>query len=119
MKGGLYLCRHKTNNRQRTQKVQPPARTLEARENQMIALVDQAEAELRAKKASSQVVTHYLKLGTLRAQIELETLKSNNLLITAKTEQIKSTARTEEMFKEAIAAFRSYSGASLPGGDDD
>ena len=104
---------------EKTTKKQPPARTLEARENQMISLAfDQAEAELRAKKASSQVVTHYLKLGTLRAQIELETLKSQNLLITAKTEQIKSTARSEEMFKEAIAAFKQYSGAS-PGGDDD
>lgn len=96
-------------NKQQTKntKVQPPARTLEARENQMIALAfDQVEAELRAKKASSQVVTHYLKLGTLRAQIELETLVCNNLLITAKTEQIKSTARTEEMFKEAISGLQ-------------
>lgn len=100
-------------------KKQPPARTLEARENQMIALAfDQAEAELREKKASSQVVTHYLKLGTLRAQIELETLRNQNELIAAKTEALKATARTEEMFKEAIAAFRSYSGAPS-GGDDD
>lgn len=104
---------------EKTTKKQPPARTLEARENQMIALAfDQAEAELRNKTASSQVVTHYLKLGTLRAQYELESLKQQNLLMAAKTDQIKSTARSEEMFKEAIAAFKQYSGAS-PGGDDD
>lgn len=104
---------------QRKNTKQPPAKTLEARENQMIALAfDQAEDELRKKQATSQVLTHYLKLGTIRAQIELETLKAQNKLLEAKTDQIKSQARTEEMFKEAIAAMRQYSGASL-GGDDD
>ena len=109
-----------TKQSTKSTKVQPPAKTLEARENQMIALAfDQAETELRNKSASSQVVTHYLKLGTLRSQIELETLREQNKLIVAKTEQIKSTAQTAEMFKEAIAAMRQYNGNSSGGDKDD
>lgn len=44
-----------------------PALTPEARENQMISLaVDLAEQQLRDGTASSQVITHFLKLGTTR-----------------------------------------------------
>ena len=54
----------KTNKR-------PPARTPEARENQLISLaVDLAEKQLSAGTASSQVITHYLKLGSSKDKIE-------------------------------------------------
>ena len=110
-----------TSNKQpsNSKRTPPPATTLEAREAQMIALAfDQAELELRNKTASSQVVSHYLKLGTMRAQAELEALKENNKLIVAKTEALQSTKRIEELYKEALGAMKSYSGAT-PGGEDD
>ena len=52
-----------------------PAISPEARENQMIALaVDLAEEQLRNGTASSQVITHYLKLGSTKEKIEKEIL---------------------------------------------
>jgi len=90
----------------------PPAKTPEARENQMIALaVDLAEKQLREGKASSQVITHFLKLATTKEQIEKEILERQKDLITAKTEALKSAKRVEELYMEALEAMRSYSGA--------
>lgn len=88
-----------------------PALTPEARENQMIALaVDLAEQQLRDGTASSQVITHYLKLGSTKEKIEKEILEKQKELITAKTEQLKSQKRIEELYTDAIAAMRRYSG---------
>ena len=53
-----------------------PALTPEARENQMIALaVDCAEQQLRDGTASSQVIVHYLKLGSSKERLEKEKLE--------------------------------------------
>ena len=50
-----------------------PALTPEARENQMIDLaVNLAEQQLRDGTAKSQVIVHFLKLGTQRAKLEQE-----------------------------------------------
>lgn len=89
------------------------AMTLESRENQLISLaVDLAEKQLRDGSASAQVITHYLKLGTTRAALEKTKLERENELLKAKTENLQSQKRTEEMFTEAIAAMKSYSGVS-------
>ena len=70
-----------------TQKKMRPAITPEARENQMIALaVDLAEKQLIEGTASSQVITHYLKLATTKEKIEREILEKQKELIVAKTE---------------------------------
>lgn len=92
-------------------KKRPPARTPEARENQMIALaIDLAEKQLQKGTASSQVITHYLKLGSTKERIEKEILEKQKDLITAKTEAIQSAKRVEELYVEAMAAFTTYSG---------
>ena len=92
-----------------------PALSPEARENQMIALaVDLAEQQLREGTASSQVITHYLKLGTTKAELEKEKLQLENELTKAKTESVKSMKRSEELMVEAIKAFRNYSGNGDP-----
>lgn len=88
-----------------------PALTPEARENQMISLaVDLAEQQLRDGTASSQVITHYLKLGSTKERIEREILERQKDLITAKTENLKSQKRVEELYAEALKAFRTYNG---------
>lgn len=88
-----------------------PALTPEARENQMIALaVDLAERQLREGTASSQVITHYLKLATVQEKLKNDKLIEENKLLKARTEQIESTKRSEELMAEAIKAFRTYSG---------
>ena len=89
----------------------PPAGTPEARENQLIALaVDLAERQLREGTASSQVITHYLKLGSTKERMEKEMMAEQIKLLTAKTEALKSAKHVEELYAEAMAAFRNYSG---------
>ena len=92
-----------------------PALTPEARENQVISLaMDLAEQQLRDGTASSQVITHFLKLATAKANLEKEKLIQENKLLQAKTEQIQSAQRNEELVEKAIAAFRNYGGYGDP-----
>lgn len=77
----------------------------------MIALaVDLAEKQLEEGTASSQVITHYLKLATTRERLEKEKLKAENELLKAKTESLQSASRLEELYKNAVSAMRSYQG---------
>lgn len=95
----------------RTTKKSRPALTPEARENQMISLaVDLAEQQLRDGTASSQVITHYLKLGSTKERIEKEILQKQKELITAKTESLQSMQRVEELYAQALDAMRLYGG---------
>lgn len=88
-----------------------PATTPEARENQMIALaVDLAEQQLRDGTASSQVISHYLKLGSSREKLEQERIAQENKLLEAKIEAAESEKRVEELYLMALNAMRSYSG---------
>lgn len=100
----------KTNSKLNERKSRP-ALTPEARENQMIALaVDLAEQQLRDGTASSQVITHYLKLGSTKERIEKEILTKQKELITAKTESLKSAKKVEELYASALDAMREYGG---------
>jgi len=88
-----------------------PALTPEARENQLIYLaIDLAEQQLRDGTASSQVITHYLKLGSSKDRLEKEILEKQKDLITAKTEALQSSKRIEELYADAITAMRQYGG---------
>ena len=98
-----------------------PALTPEARENQLIALaVDLVQQRLIDGSASSQETTHFLKLGSMKNQLEMEKLREENKLLQAKTESIQSAKRVEELYAEAINAMRRYSGnrSSSDEGDD-
>lgn len=89
-----------------------PALTPEARENQLISLaVDLAEKQLQEGTASAQVITHYLKLGSTKEQLEKEKLRNENLLIEAKTKSFQSMDELKTMYEEALIAMRNYSGA--------
>lgn len=97
-----------------------PALTPEARENQMISLaVDLAEKQLMEGTASSQVITHYLKLGSTKERIEKEILEKQKELISAKTEALQSAKRIEELYTDAISAMRRYSGQGGPDDNDE
>ena len=92
-----------------------PALTPEARENQLISLaVDLAEKQLQEGTASSQVITHYLKLGSGRERLEREKLEEENKLLKARTEQLQSMKRVEELYEEAIKAMKNYGGQGEP-----
>lgn len=95
-----------------------PALTPEARENQMISLaVDLAEKQLEEGTASSQVITHFLKLGSSKERLEREKLEEENKLLRAKTENLQSQKRVEELYAEALTAMRRYSGQGEPEND--
>lgn len=88
-----------------------PALSPEARENQLISLaVDLAEKQLRDGSASSQVITHYLKLGSTKERIEKEILEKQKELIEAKTQNYHSVQRIEELYQSAMDAMKQYSG---------
>ncbi len=109
----------KVNNSSKSTRDIRPALTPEARENQLISLaVDLAEKQLQEGTASSQVITHYLKLGSTKERIEKEILEKQKELISAKTESIKSAQRIEELYAEAINAMRKYSGQGVNSDDE-
>lgn len=103
-----------TNSSGSSQRMRP-ALTPEARENQLISLaVDLAEQQLREGTASSQVITHYLKLGSTREKLERERLEEENKLLKAKTENLQSMRKVEELYAEALKAMRNYGGKGEP-----
>ena len=104
------MAKVKTSSDSKKNKMRP-ALTPEARENQMIFLATElAEQQLRDGTASSQVITHYLKLGSSKEKLERDILKEQKKLITAKTESLVSSKRIEELYANAITAMREYGG---------
>jgi hypothetical protein len=102
-----------TKSKTEQQRKLPPAKTPEARENQLVAMaVDLAEKQLRDGTATSQVITHFLKMGSTKEKIEKEILEKQKELITAKTEALKSQKRIEDLYANALNAMRRYSGVS-------
>ncbi len=88
-----------------------PATTPEGRENELVsAAIDLAEDQIRNGNASSQVITHFLKLGSTRERLEQQRLEHENELTRVRIEAIESQKRVEELYMEALQAMRSYSG---------
>lgn len=88
-----------------------PSLTPDAKENQMIALaMVMAEKQLRDGTASSQVITHFLKLGSSKERLEQEILEKQATLLEAKTESLKSTKVMEELYSDALKAMKIYKG---------
>ena len=92
-----------------------PAIDPEAREQQMISYaVDLAEQQLLDGTASSKVITHFLKLGTTRAELEKEKLRRENEMLEAKTKAYQSSEEIKELYEGAIKAMRIYQGQGDP-----
>lgn len=88
-----------------------PALSPEAKENQMISYaMDLAEEQLRNGTASSQVITHFLKLGSERERLERERLKEENKLLRAKTKALDDQKEIKVLYADALKAMRRYSG---------
>lgn len=93
-------------------KRRPPATTPEAKENQMISLAfDLAEKRLMNGTATSQEVTHFLKLGSSKERLERQLMEQDIELKKAKTESIQSAKRVEELYINALNAMRTYTGS--------
>ena len=100
-----------------------PAITPEGREMQLINLaMDLVEQRLRDGTASSQETTHFLKLGSIRNQLEVKKLEKETELLEAKKENLESSARMEKLYSDAMEAMKTYSGQNddiILDGDDD
>lgn len=64
--------------------------------------------------ASSQVITHFLKLGSGKERLEREKLEEENKLLRAKTKALEESAESKVMYEEVLRAMRDYSGAGDP-----
>ena len=70
------------------------ATTPEGREGQLVSeAIDLAERQIRAGTASSQVITHFLKLGSTREQLEQQRLQHENELTRVKIEALEGQKR--------------------------
>lgn len=96
-----------------------PGITPEARENQLISdAIDLAEQQIRNGTASSQIITHFLKLGTTKMELEKEKLRYDIEMTKAKTEAIQATQHSEELYENAIKAMQRYSGQGVSEDDE-
>lgn len=94
-----------------TRRVRRPANTVKGREDQLISLaVDLAEKQMVEGTASSQVITHFLKLGSSREKLEQQRLEGENQLLNAKIEAMAASQRVEELYFEALNAMKTYTG---------
>lgn len=93
-------------------KTRPPL-TPEAQENQMISLaMDLARKQLQEGTASSQVITHFLRLGTEKERLERVNLEKEIMLKSAKTDAIENAAKMDELYEKALIAFTQYKGGN-------
>ena len=96
-----------------------PATTEEAREKQLVRLaVDLAEQQIIDGTASSQVITHFLKICSSKEKIQNDILAEEKKLIKARTEAIESAKRVEELYTKALDAMRAYGGHGSEQSDD-
>lgn len=92
-----------------------PATTPQGRENELISAAhDLAEEQIRNGQASSQVITHFLKLGSSRERLEQQRIAHENELLQVKKEAMERADRIESLMTEAVNAMRSYQGDSTP-----
>lgn len=95
-----------------------PALNPEDREQQIAnEAYNLAEQQILDGTASSQVITHFLKVGSLREKMERERLMEENKKLRAQTEALQSAKRLEELYANAMLAFRGYQGYSEEEGD--
>lgn len=103
-----------------TRKARRPAMTDEVRESQLVTqAMNLAEKQLLEGTASSQVMTHFLKLGSTRERLEQDRLRRENELLTAKVESMASAKRVEELYAAALDAMRTYAGQVIDTDEDE
>src|SRR4051794_27977531 len=88
-----------------------PATSPEGREHELAsAAYDLAEEQIKSGTASSQVITHFLKVGSTRERIEQERMRHEVELMEVKKEQLEGQKKVEELYVNALEAMRGYSG---------
>ena len=90
----------------------PPASTLEGRNDQLTAAAFAlVERRLHDGTASAQETVHFLKMGATNYRLQEEKLKMESLALQARIEEAKARNNQEDLLKDALNAFKGYSGA--------
>jgi hypothetical protein len=98
----------------------PPATTLEGREDQLIAsAMDLVERRMHEGTASAQETVHFLRLGSVRNQLEQDKLRHENEVLLTRVKEMESRRSSEELYSRALAAMRGYQGIEMPDDEDD
>jgi hypothetical protein len=89
------------------------------REDQLIAAaMDLVERRISEGSASAQETVHFLKLGSVRNQLEQSKLRAENDMLMARVKDMESRQSSEGLYAEALAAFKGYSGQETTEEDD-
>ena len=90
----------------------PPPRTMEERQDQMIARAyDLVEQRLIDGTATSQETTYFLKLASAKEHLEIEKQRQEIKLAEAKIKALEAESTQAELFDKVVAALKSYQGA--------
>lgn len=89
----------------------PPARTEEEAEKRACGIaMDKAVELMRNGKASSQIITFFLKLGSQKEQAELRKINKEIEVLESKKQAFESAKDQDKRFQEVMRAMAEYSG---------
>ena len=104
------MARAKKTSTEKVHKLRPML-TPEAQETRCVSLAyDLVEKRLLDGSASSQETTHFLKIGSAKAQMELEKMRRETELTIAKAKAIANADEMKILYENALKAMRDYSG---------
>lgn len=93
------------------QKDYAPAASPFARDMQLKnRAVELAEQQIRDGTASSQIITHFLKMDPEKERLEHQKLEEEVKLLQAKTKAYENAEESKKMYDEAIKAILEYNG---------
>lgn len=96
------------------------AKTPEERESMLVSMaMDRVEQQIADGSASSQILTHFAKLGSSREKLEQERLRNENDVLRKKVETMEAAVDVKNLMEDALQAFKGYSGQSLEPEDDE
>lgn len=91
----------------------PPAKTPEARENQILASAwNLIEERILDGTASNALLVQCLRMGSTKERVEKELMNTRIENLQAKTQAIEAEKRVDELYAKALNAMRIYSGQS-------
>jgi hypothetical protein len=98
----------------------PPATTLEGREDQLInAAMNLVERRIQEGTASAQETVHFLRLGSVRNQLEQDKLRNEVEVLRTRVQEMESRKNSGELYEKALRAMRGYQGLDDAPEEDD
>ncbi len=99
------------NNSKKERPTPRPPASAEAYEKRLIALAyAEAERQIKDGSAAATTINHFLKLGSMRDQLEKAKLEAETKLAEQKIAEIAAAQDANRLAEEALTAFKTYSG---------